>query len=75
MKDVLPSFALDLYMHLDTRTWITRLNLARTAELKVVMNLLLPLHPFRQEINLVFLASELFTIYFSISAQAFFFHY
>lgn len=70
-KDVLPPFALDLYMHLETRTWITRLNLARTAELKVVMNLLLPLYPFRQEINLVFLASELFTIYFSINAQAF----
>lgn len=34
------------------------------------MNLLLPFYSSRQEIGLVHLASELFTIYFTISAQA-----
>lgn len=37
---------------------------------KVVMNLLLPLLLFHKEIGFVLPASELFTIYFTISAEA-----
>ncbi|MEQ2181183.1 hypothetical protein GOODEAATRI_008744 [Goodea atripinnis] len=60
-KDVMPPFALDSYVYLVYRAWIRTFTVARTAALTVGMNLLLPLYSFRQEINFILLASELFT--------------
>lgn len=60
-KDVMPPFALDSYVYLESRGQIRTLAVARTAALTAGMNLLLPLYSFRQEINFVPLASKLFT--------------